>query len=80
MRHHLWGRLAVGMGIAAVASCVGRTEAEEAESPRIIRFRAGEWDTASWRAVRMVNQEEPRTFRQTPDGIAVAKDSFRQDD
>ena len=66
-----------------VSLCLGLVCALEAAEPqkvRVVNFAEGKWDRAAWQVVRMVNQQEPRTFTQHADSLGVTMASFKEKD
>jgi len=58
-------------------------EQEGADAPkgeRVVSFAKGKWDKSKWKVVRMVNQEEPRTFTQNADSLGMTMDSYKEGD
>lgn len=61
----------------AAGSCL---VAEETPAARFINFAPGGWNPSEWVSVRMVNQQEPRTFTQKAESVGVTTASFQADD
>jgi len=47
---------------------------------RTVSFAKGKWNPSQWQVVRMVNQDEPRTFTQNADSLGMTMDSYRKGD
>ena len=58
----------------------GQEGADTPKSERTVSFAKGEWDPTQWKVIRMVNQEEPRTFTQNADSLGMTMDSYRDRD
>ena len=61
--------------------CLAEREGTDAPiSERTVSFAKGKWDPTQWKVIRMVNQEEPRTFTQNADSLGMTMDSYRDRD
>jgi len=81
-----WGRsrsrgpYSIGVGVMLLYFAGNYALAETPEASRTVSFAEGKWDPSQWQVVRMVNQQEARTFTQNADSLGMTMASYQKGD